>query len=77
MKRYEIIQEIFVPCNGDLVQNQRTIQERMLVSPERYVRGLYKNERGASYLHNTWGGSSVYEVVFDAGGKHRYIFTEL
>ena len=77
MKRYEIIQEVFVPCSGSLVQNQRTIQERTLVSPERYVRGLYKNERNASYLHDTREGSMIYEVVFDSGGKHRYTFTAL
>ena len=77
MKRYEIIQEIFLPCSGALVQNQRTIEERTLVSPERYVRGLYKEERGATYLHSAQAGSSIYEVVFDSGGKHRYTFTEL
>ena len=77
MKRYEIIQEGFVPCSGSLVQNQRTIQERALVSPERYIRGLYKEERRASYLYSTRDGSMIYEVVFDSGGKHRYTFTEL
>ena len=77
MKRYEIIQEIFLPCSGGLVQNQRTIQERTLVSPERYVRGLYKEERRTSYLHSTRDGSMIYEVVFDSGGRHRYTFTQL
>ena len=32
-------------------------------SPERYVRGLYKEERGATYLHSAQAGSSIYEVV--------------
>ena len=77
MKRYEIIQEVFLPCSGGLVQDRRTIEERTLVSPERYVRGLYRDERRASYLHSTRDGSAIYEVVFDAGGKHRYTFTEL
>ena len=77
MKRYEIIQEIFLPCSGGLVQDQRTIEERTLVSPERYVRGLYKDERRATYLQSARAGSMVFEVVFDAGGKHRYTFSEL
>ena len=77
MKRYEIIQEIFLPCSGGLVQNQRTIEERTLVSPERYIRGLYKDERGASYLRSVREGSMVYEVVFDSGGKHCYTFTHM
>ncbi len=77
MKRYEIVQEVFMPCGGNLVQNQCTIQERTLVSPERYVRGIYKDERGASYLHSVRDGSMIYEVVFEAGGRHRFTFTEL
>ena len=77
MKRYEIIQEIFLPCSGGLVQNQRTIEERTLVSPERYIRGLDKDERGASYLRSVREGSMVYEVVFDSGGQHRYTFTQM
>ena len=77
MRRYEIIQEVFLPCEGGLVQNQRTIEERTLVSPERYIRGLYKDERSASYLCSSRGGSIVYDVVFDAGGRHRYTFTAL
>ena len=75
MKKYEIIQEVLVPCAGELVRQRRTVEERTLVSPERYVRGLYKDQPGLSYQCTHREGHTVYDVVFDDGGVHRYSFT--
>ena len=75
MKKYEIIQEVLVPCAGELVRQRRTVEERTLVSPERYVRGLYKDQPGLRYQCTHREGHTVYDVVFDDGDVHRYSFT--
>lgn len=77
MKTYEIIREVFVPCTGDQLPDKCTISEKPLVSPDRYVRGLYKDEQDVSFLYSQMENSTVIEVVFDAGGKHRYTFTTI
>lgn len=77
MKEYEIVKEVFNPCAGDQRPDTCEIDERAVEDPESYVRALYQQERRAEFLLTERDGSTVIEVLFDYGRKHRYTFSEL
>ncbi|MDE6880547.1 MAG: hypothetical protein K2P20_04235 [Oscillospiraceae bacterium] len=73
MKEYEIIKQVYSPCAPDTQE----FLELELEDPETYVRGLFQNDASAEFNVTEKDGSTIVEVVCQAGQKHRYTFNKI
>ena len=73
MKEYEIIKQVYSPCAPDTQE----FLELELEDPETYVRGLFQNDACAEFNVTEKDGSTIVEVVCQAGQKHRYTFNRI
>ncbi len=73
MKEYEMIKEVYSPC----APNPQEFKEVQLEDPVAYVKDLFKNDKSAEIEVTEKNGSTIVDVVCDAGQHHRYTFTEI